>query len=207
MQTHFSEQASIDAASTQALTNESMQLESSTILPCSCLLDKVEELLRVEQLVTKELLSEKYKPDSTCQDFPSTEDKSHSIKLGELTQKLRDCSETDNCTEVLLESCKRVGHMLSHLPFVHVEDLQPDSTVSLINPRSISQSTSKNGAAQCFLVISESDSTVGDQEDVKLSLKSISDFVSGSTYGSHVRLMSSMDKDEPSPGFGQKSFV
>ena len=43
MQTHFSEQASIDAASTQAAVNQSIQqeLEAETILPSYFPLDKV----------------------------------------------------------------------------------------------------------------------------------------------------------------------
>lgn len=87
MQTHFSEQASIDAASTQAVVNQSIQLEleAETILPCTCLLEKVEDLFRVEQLVTQELLSEKNQPNSTHNDFPRNSDNTFCIKLGELT--------------------------------------------------------------------------------------------------------------------------
>ena len=72
-----------------------------------------------------------------------------------------------------------------------------DSEVSLINPSSIAKSVATGGAAQCFLVIQESEETFGDQ-DRKLSFKSISDFVQESKYGSCVRLMSSVDKETTS---------
>jgi len=38
-----------------------------------------------------------------------------------------------------------------------VSGYQVESEVSLINPKSISMSTAKDGAAQCFLVIQESE--------------------------------------------------
>ena len=57
----------------------------------------------------------------------------------------------------LAEQCKQVFHLLQHLPFVQVSDNNVDSEVSLINPRSIAKSTASDGAAQCFLVIQESE--------------------------------------------------
>ena len=50
MQTHLSEQASLDATSTQAVTNQSLQVaeEPSRLLACNCLLENVDELIKIE---------------------------------------------------------------------------------------------------------------------------------------------------------------
>lgn len=63
-------------------------------------------------------------------------------------QSLLDLSES--------ELCRRVYCRLKHLPFVSVQDCRPDAQVKLINPKSIALSKTKDGAAQCFLVIQES---------------------------------------------------
>lgn len=179
MQTHLSEQISIDAISTQAVISQSIQNidESSGLLTtCNCLVENVEELIKVEQLITKELLqNNKAESDST------------SIKL--FTEKLAG-AQCDN----IEEQCTKVSHLLSHLPFVHVDDCGVASRVSLINPRSISMSFAEHGAAQCFLVISESSMTESDESQTKLTLKRVTDFVSSSLYGKNLRLlMSSID--------------
>lgn len=82
---------------------------------------------------------------------------------------------------------------------MQVEDASPLSLISLINPKSISQSFAERGAAQCFLVISESGAVAepgATSSDQRLTLKRISEFVSSSTYGKHLRmLMSSTDSE------------
>jgi len=92
--------------------------------------------------------------------------------------------------EKLSSECKRVSHLLSHLPFVSQQGSETVSEVRLINPKSISESILKDGAAQCFLVISQSNVNLGENADgketppVKLLLESIRTFVHESQYGS-----------------------
>ena len=133
-----------------------------------------------------------------------------SIMLGDFTRKLSGV-EVES-----IEACPRVSHLLSHLPFVRVEDARPTSNISLINPKSISLSFAERGAAQCFLVISESGTTTrpkaasaeleASSSDPKLTLKRVSEFVSSSTYGKHLRiLMSSTDSGVVGATDGQDS--
>ena len=82
--------------------------------------------------------------------------RSNTCKLGELTVKYHD-GDAGNDKQLVADQCKEVFNLLLHLPFVQVSGGQVDSEVSLINPRSISKSTAKDGAAQCFLVIQESE--------------------------------------------------
>ena len=174
MQTHFSEQhiasteASLDEASIKAVANLNLQQEhhddaepqqpaaqSTVDQSWSCLISQVPALLRVEQLVTRMLLPTTEQEVSKQQD-----EKPASCTLGQLANKYSeaDSSSTLPPSEVeLSDLCKQVFHLLLRLPFIQVSGYQVESEVSLINPRSISMSTAKDGAAQCFLVIQESE--------------------------------------------------
>ena len=171
----------MDEASTQAVANQSLQ-QDHKLYPqesCTCLIDKVSALLRIEQLVTHLLLPKQSKQGiddgrqevsrqgqslndksgklSSPEEPKSTEDHSSTCKISELAHKLQEADAATQTVAIdLTESCKQVFHLLLHLPFVQVSDCKVDSEVSLINPRSISSSTAKDGAAQCFLVIQES---------------------------------------------------
>lgn len=57
MQTHFSEQVSLDRISTQAVADMSLQQELEPTGPCTCLIDQVNSMLQAEQVVTQQLLS------------------------------------------------------------------------------------------------------------------------------------------------------
>ena len=57
MQTHFSEQVSLDRISTHAVTDMSLQQELEPTGPCTCLIDHVDGMLHAEQVVTQQLLS------------------------------------------------------------------------------------------------------------------------------------------------------
>ena len=181
------------------------------VQPSSRLLDLVKDLLRVEKLVIKLLHpaqeAVQHSRDPSTQDDEDKKDSKAAerptdCKLGEIVQELQKIDDGQKRKEeVSDEDCKRVFHLLSHLPFVYLDSQEsccsPDSKVSLINPRSISKSTVKDGAAQCFLVIQESDTIYSESDSTeKLTFKSILDFVRESEYGSHIRLMSSIDKND-----------
>ena len=186
------------------MANQSIRQEPEVdVRPSTRLLDLVEDLLRVEKLVIKLLhpAQEATQDDEDRKDGKAAE-RPTDCKLGELVQELKNNDDgQERKEEVSDEDCKRVFHLLSHLPFVYIDTQEtccsPDSKVSLINPRSISKSTVKDGAAQCFLVIQESDTVFSESDSTeKLTFKSILDFVSESEYGSHIRLMSSIDKND-----------
>ena len=89
-----------------------------------------------------------------------------SCKLGDLARRYNQLEADDSSSSLppredsmveLADTCKQVFHLLLRLPFIQVSGYLADSEVSLINPRSISMSTTKDGAAQCFLVIQESE--------------------------------------------------
>ena len=96
-----------------------------------------------------------------------------------------------------------MAYLLNHLPFVRVDGSEASSTLSLINPRSISKSHLIDfGAAQCFLVVTMASFTStqdsSDESDKKLSIRQrVVEFVSKSEFGKHLRLLASgNDKDK-----------
>jgi len=159
MQTHFStsdqqEQVSIDGVSTQAVGNQSIReqpADDSLIQPSTYLTsDKVQDLLKVEQLVIKLLLSGQ--TDNAPRDngapvnIMEREPGQQIIKLGDLVSKFNEHLPQQEAEE-FVESCKQVSFLLSHLPFVNVTGSDIDSEVSLINPSSIAKSVATGGAA------------------------------------------------------------
>ena len=144
------------------MANQSIRQEPEVdVRPSTHILDMVEDLLKVEKLVIK-LLHPAQEATHHTRD-PSTQDdedrkdgnaaeRPTDCKLGELVQELQSIDDGQKRNvEVSDEDCKRVFHLLSHLPFVYLDTQEsccsPDSKVSLINPRSISRSTVKDGAA------------------------------------------------------------
>jgi len=120
---------------------------------------------------------------------PSKSDLPSCALLSTLALRLASNGQTLSDGTELAGACLRLAHLLSHLPFVSLIEQDRDVEVHLINPRSISLSALKDGAAQCFLVLASVDM------NDKLPLKDVVAFVSESKYGSHVRLMSSIDRD------------
>ena len=101
--------------------------------------DKVEELFKVEQLIVSELQQEAGNDEESAS--VST------FKVSDLSQKFCQFESKDGISN----SKEKLEHLLSHLPFV----LRPSAEeITLINPKSISPS--KNGGAQCFLVVEAS---------------------------------------------------
>ena len=86
----------------------------------------------------------------------------------------------------------RFDHLLSHLPFIIRSS--PEE-IKLINPKSISPS--KNGGAQCFLVVETSSNIKSviqeDEKESEVSIETIIDFVKTSDYSSKVKLLNSQD--------------
>ena len=89
-------------------------------------------------------------------------------------------------------SQERFDHLLSHLPFIIRSS--PEE-IKLINPKSISPS--KNGGAQCFLVVETSSNIKSviqeDEKESEVSIETIIDFVKTSDYSSKVKLLNSQD--------------
>lgn len=141
--------------------------------------DKVDELFAVEKLLISELLKKPANEDN--------DDQALTLKVEDLSQKFNHI-ESKGGNSIGKE---RLDHLLSHLPFV----VRPSATeVSLINPKSISYS--KNGGAQCFLVVEASKNISATQEEenqTEVSIETIIDFVKASDYASKVKLLNSQD--------------
>lgn len=109
------------------------------------------------------------------------------LKVTDLSRKIneQDGKGDKSITE------ERLDHLISHLPFVVRLSAEE---IALVNLKSISPS--KNGGAQCFLVVEASRSNTVVQEgenQTEVSIETIIDFVQGSDYASKVKLLNSQD--------------
>lgn len=137
--------------------------------------DKVDALFKVEKLIISELLQ---KPGEEEEGLSAS-----TLNISDLSLKFSQIESKDDKSI----STERLEHLLCHLPFV----IRPSpEEISLINSKSIS--TSKNGGAQCFLVV-ETGVALEDEKATEVSIETIIDFVKTSDYASKVKLLNSQD--------------
>ena len=135
--------------------------------------DKVEQLFMVEKLIVQEFLGESAR-------------ESHTVHLSDLHQKLSQVESGKSLTKEKLE------FLLSHLPFVLKTS---DMEFTVMNLKAIAPS--KQGGAQCFLVVELCQSVKEETTDKveKASISTISNFVSSLPYSANVKVLDSGDEE------------
>lgn len=131
MQTHFSE-SELSQLAQEAAHKQPEDYD----VHYSYLLRYAEELLLAEKHVMLELLpsDSSLLPEELA---PGPKAASTVQNLTEMAQKLYKVDEKDFSKEELEQKVSQLARLLSHLPFVQIDG---NSTVQLLNPRSISRS-------------------------------------------------------------------